>query len=55
MGRLTEVASICICMQLRFHEIFLAFFDEYWIAISIIFVLHYDTKIFLKNSEDTVA
>ena len=49
MGRLTEVASICICMQLRFHEIFLAFFEEYWIAISIIFVLHYDGENIFKK------
>ena len=42
MGRLTGVAIIHICMKLSFHEIFLTFFEEYWIAISLIFVLHLD-------------
>ena len=56
MGRLTGVASIHICMQLSFHEIFFTFFEEYWIAISCIFVLHMMmVKIFQKNSEDTDA
>ena len=49
MGRLTRVASIHICMQLSFHEIFLTFFEEYWIAISFIFVLHYDGKTISKK------
>ena len=56
MCRLTGVANIHICMQLSFHEIFLTFFEEYWIAISFIFVLQsMMVKIFQKNSEDTDA
>ena len=37
-------------------EIFLTFFEEYWIAISLIFVLQsMMVKIFQKTSEDTGA
>ena len=50
MGRLTGVASIHICMQLSFHDIFLTFFEEYRIAISF-----FCTTLKLHYSEDTGA